>query len=162
VSPWLYLAAYVALEVALVLFYEALVTKTTTPPVKVKGGREVPLVYRWLVTGATYGKEDIIYLNPLLRLDFFKNQRAETIKHELKHLTNKRPVGLGFELKELRNPDRILWSFKATLLNFLVGWVSLLPIKPIRLEGQGYKLAFNRVGFAISGIIFVLFYANVV
>lgn len=161
-NPWLYVAAYVALEVALVLFYEALVTKRTLPPAKVRGGKEVPLSFRWLVTGATYGTEDRIYLNPLLRFEFFKNQRAETIRHELKHLTNKKAVGLGFEIKQLKSNDRILFSFKATLLNFLVGWVSLLPIKPIRLEGQGYKLAFNRVGFAISGIIFVLFYANVI
>ena len=160
-NVWLYIAAYVALEVALVLFYESLVPKRTMPPVKIRGGREIPLSFRWLVTGATFGKEERIYLNPLLRLDFFKNQRAETIKHEKKHITNKKAVGLGFELRELKSNDRILFSSKATLLNFLVGWVSLLPIKPIRLEGRGYKLAFNRVGFAISGIIFVLFYANV-
>lgn len=161
-NMWLYVAAYVALEVALVLLYESLVTKRDLPPIKTKGGLEVPLSFRWLVTGATFGDQERIYLSPLLRLDFFKNQRAETIRHELKHITNKRAVGLGFELKELKSPDRILFSFKATFLNFLVGWVSLLPIKPIRLEGQGYKLAFNRVGFAISGIIFVLFCANVI
>lgn len=159
---WLYIIAYVALELVLVLLYEARVTKTESPPAKVKGGRLVPISYRWLVTGATYGKQDHIYLNPLLRLDFFKQQKAETIRHELKHITNKRAVGLGFEIKELRGPDRYLFGFKATVLNFFVGWVSLLPVKPIRLEGQGYKLAFNRVGFAISGIIFVLFYSKII